>query len=428
MANGQHNRLATRRAAIRAMAAGTVGAIGCSAVKGVCAIRGPEDGSVAKPERRSATGAFRVDQQAAGSEVWQVTTGEFRQSNIYCEIPYCSSDGRYFVYERRNPSLPGRNNTEFMVVELRSWKQHRLDNGIGIQGSAISHEGTFYYLKQVDSGTAGIMQADLATGKSKMIGHLKGPESLTSLGTVSADARHYACGIRLDDKYTSFGILLVDLKRGDQVILDRDPFILNPHPQFEPGESKQVMIQHNRGGKYNPDGKLERLVGPEGATLYLLSVHDGKRTTLQVGRPFTTPITGHEAWIGKTKEILLTVAARGEYLPEKGNLLAVRADAPARLVAGGYRFNHVGVSRCGRFFCCDDWRGTCRLVIGSIKTGKTAVVCESGASMGRPQNTHPHAYLTPDLKWLIFNSDRRGFPHIHAAGVPESMIEELSGT
>ena len=96
------------------------------------------------------------------------------------------------------------------------------------------------------------------------------------------------------------------------------------------------------------------------------------------------------------------------------------------MVARGYWFQHVGVSRCGRFFCCDDWQGTCKVVIGSIKTGKTAVVCESKASRKRGQNTHPHPYLTPDLKWVIFNSDRSGFPHVHAASVPEQTIAELS--
>ena len=43
-----------------------------------------------------------------------------------------------------------------------------------------------------------------------------------------------------------------------------------------------------------------------------------------------------------------------------------------------------------------------------------------------PQHTHPHAYLTPDLKWIIFNSDSSGSPHVHAASVPEGMIAELS--
>ena len=67
-----------------------------------------------------------------------------------------------------------------------------------------------------------------------------------------------------------------------------------------------------------------------------------------------------------------------------------------------------------------------KLVIGSIGTGKASVLCESKASMGRAQNTHPHAYLTPDLKWVIFNSDRSGFPHIHAARVPDGLIKSLS--
>jgi hypothetical protein len=166
------------------------------------------------------------------------------------------------------------------------------------------------------------------------------------------------------------------------------------------------------------------LVGEEGATLYLLDIADGKRTTLQVGKPYTTPATGHEAWIGDTHEILLTVSASGDFAPEKGNLLAVKAGQPARVVSDGYRFSHVGTSVCGRFFSCDDG-ATGDVVIGSIRTGKNAVVCHSESSFGRAQNTHPHPYLTPDLKWVIFNSDRSGEPQTHVATVPEGMIEEL---
>ena len=95
-------------------------------------------------------------------------------------------------------------------------------------------------------------------------------------------------------------------------------------------------------------------------------------------------------------------------------------------MAKGYRFNHVGVSRCGRLFSCDDWKPPYPIVIGSTKTGRTAVVCESKTKPSRSQSTHPHAYLTPDLKWVIFNSNRSGFPHVYAASVPEGMIGELA--
>ena len=105
-----------------------------------------------------------------------------------------------------------------------------------------------------------------------------------------------------------------------------------------------------------------------------------------------------------------------------------RTDRNPRTVSGGYRFNHVGVSRCGRFFCCDDFQGSHKLVIGSIASGKSAVVCESHTSPNRSQSSHAHGYLTPDLRWVIFNSNRTGFAHIYAASVPEGMIEQLLET
>jgi hypothetical protein len=98
------------------------------------------------------------------------------------------------------------------------------------------------------------------------------------------------------------------------------------------------------------------------------------------------------------------------------------------VVAKGYRFAHVGVSRCGRLFSCDDFQGAYKAVIGSNQTGKTAVVCETKSSPTRSQSTHPHPYLTPDLKWVIFNSNRSGFPHVHAASVPDGMVAQLLKT
>ena len=370
-----------------------------------------------------ADGAIRLERQASGSEIWQVTTERFHQSNIYCEVPYCSRDSRYFAYVRRNPKLSA-NRTELMMVELGTWKQHRLDTMVGMSGLAITHGGVLYYLKQAGDDFD-LVRADLGEGTPERVYRLKDGLRIRSLGTVSPDGRYYAGGAKTDPGWKMFDVALVDLQKGEQRILDRDPYILNPHPQFDPGETKQLMIQHNRGGVFSPEGKLERLVGPQGATLYLLSVPDGTRTELRVGKPHTTPVTGHEAWVGTTGEILLTVSAGGDYAPEKGNLLGVRAGQDPRVVTKGYRFNHVGVSRCGRLFCCDDWQGTTTVVIGSVRTGKSAVVCESMASRKRGQNTHPHAYLTPDLKWVIFNSDRSGFPHVHAASVPDGMIEEL---
>jgi hypothetical protein len=248
---------------------------------------------------------------------------------------------------------------------------------------------------------------------------------LWSFATVSPDGRYYAVGQRLDDSFQRFGILLVDLKAGTHRVLDEDPYIINPHPQFEPGDGRHILRPHHRGGQFGTDGRKARTAGPEGSTLYLLSVEDGVRTPLPVGKPYTTMITGHQVWIGTTREILLSVAAQDDFAAEKGNLLRIRPGQPAQAVGKGYVFNHVNVSRCGRYFCCDDWRDKTKLVIGSLRTGRKVEVCESGASRSREPNTHPHAYLTPDLTWVIFNSDRTGEPHVYAARVPGPLIKQL---
>jgi hypothetical protein len=389
-----------------------VGAAGCAKI-------------VRARQRVSPTSGVFVEKQPTGSEIWQVTTEEFSHSNIYGEVPYCSKDSRCFVYGRTNPKLSG-NDTEFMAVELGSWKQHRLDVAAGRSGCAISPDSVFYYIKRAGGDRLELMRADLSRGTPETVYQLKDGLRIRSLGTVSRDGRYYAGGTLEDPQWALFGIALIDLEKGEQSIIDRDPFILNPHPQFEPGEGRTLMIQHNRGGKYTPDGQRVRLTGPEGATLYLLSVPDGKRTELKVGTPYTTPCTGHESWIGDTKEMLLSVSASGDYAAEKGNLLGVKAGGSARVVSCGYTFGHVGVSRCGRLFSCDDWRDPYKLVIGSNQTGKSAVVCESKSRPTSNQSTHPHPYLTPDLKWLIFNSNRSGFPHIYAASVPEGMVEAIT--
>ena len=407
----------TRRAALCGFAMGICG----TAATGRAALAAAAEGRTPPTTHNQPSPLERLPN---GVEIWQVTTEEYAQSNIYCEVPYCSASSRYFVYARVNPQLKN-NRTELMVVELGTWKQHRLDVAVSTAGLAISPKGVLYYLKRSGSEELELLRADLDEGTPQVVYRRKQEQWVRSLGTVSPDENYYAGGVVTGSRWDEFGIVLVDLKTGNEQIIDRDPFILNPHPQFDPGPRRQLMIQHNRGGKYTPEGKLERLVGEEGATLYVLSAPEGKRTELQEGKPYTTACTGHEAWIGQTGQMLLTVSASGQFASERGNLLAVSPGSAARVVAKGYRFNHVGVSRCGKLFSCDDWQPPYNVVIGSIATWRTAVVCASHTKPDRDQSTHPHPYLTPDLKWVIFNSNRSGRSHVYAASVPPQMIEQL---
>ena len=405
----------TRRYVLRQMA----GSLAASAfLPSVARAQEPKSTTAESP---ATTPGAVIAREPNGAEVHQVTTARLAHSNIYCEIPYCSRDSRYFVYQQTNPSLKD-NRTEFIVVELGTWKEYRLDVAISLSGCAMTSNGVFYYLKR-DGKELTLMRADLSQGTPQAVYRRKDGPWVRSLGTVTSDGRYYAGAVGLDDQYQMFGAMLLDIQKGEEGIIDRDPYIFNAHPQFDPGQGKWLMIQHNRGGKFTREGKMEQLVGREGATLYVVSVPDGKRTELKIGQPYTTSCTGHEAWIGTSGEILLSVSARGEFAPEKGNLLGIRPGGEYRVVAKGCSYNHLGATRCGRLFSADDYRGAHNVVIGSTRTGRTAVVCPSKTSPTRDQSTHAHPYLTPDLKWAIFNSNRSGWPHVYAARIPDDIIK-----
>jgi len=412
------NKTMTRRAALRRLAGS------CATAAFVPALAPSLQASARAADLPAKVAGAVIAREPNGTEIHQVTTERLRQSNIYCEIPYCSRDSRYFVYQRTNPALTD-NRTEFMVVELGTWKQHRLDVAASAGGCAMSPDGTFYYLKRVGNERA-IMRADLAAGTPQEAFRRPGGPWVHSLGTVTSDGRYYAGGVTIERQQPAlFGIALVDFRNGEEMVIDHDPRIFNPHPQFDPGRGKWLMIQHDRNRTVGPGGKSP-ITSPDGATLYLLSAPEGKRAPLQIGRPYTTSCTGHEAWIGTTGEMLLSVVASGDFAPDKkGSLLAIRPGGAHRVVAGRYFYNHVGVSRCGRLYSTDDYRDDFNIVIGSRRTGHSAVVCASKTWPTNQQNTHPHAYLTPDLKWVIFNSTRSGWPHVYAARVPDGMVSGL---
>jgi hypothetical protein len=172
------------------------------------------------------------------------------------------------------------------------------------------------------------------------------------------------------------------------------------------------------------------LVGKEGATLFLLGIPDGKVTRLQVGPPHTYSISGHEAWIGFTKEILLTLNIPEDYDRGKGPIVGVRAGAPAWEICAPWQMNHIGLEPSGRLFCADACEPD-EIIIGSPATNRAAVVCPARASYRRARerrawaDSHPHAYISPDLKWVVFNSDRTGTQQIYCAALPPALVASL---
>ena len=203
MSDGQPKRSITRRTAVKSMITAVAGAAVTSSAK--AADDGRQTASRAKLAKPS--GAKRIELQPTGSEIWQIET-QLRYSHTYASIygerSWCSADSRYFVYLRQNEYLWSRNNHEYMLVELGTWRRRRLDVSTGRRGVAISHSGVFYYLKHfADDDTVYLMRANLDDPRPEKLVPIR--RFMLTLGTATTDGRYYAYGTVLDPTWKRFG-------------------------------------------------------------------------------------------------------------------------------------------------------------------------------------------------------------------------------
>lgn len=376
----------------------------------------------------------------SGAEIVQLTSAPAIHENIYGEVPYSDPSSRYIIYTCAAPTEHAGGHTpharlEVWRADLRTKRITPVcDNATGIRGVAVSPDQRYFYCqREYAEGEFEILRTEIATLQQKSY-RIEGLPEVRSLGSMAPDNTTYVSALRLDKQL--FGILKADLEAGSYAVIHEGTEICNAHPQIEPGAGNDILIQHNRGCEFDEQGNIIRSVGDIGATLYLIDSDGGNYRELPVGEPYTWFCQGHQCWTSRTGDILLTIsmprlvgkgseiAGRLEVI-SKGNLLRLRpGDAEAEVVARGYYYWHPSVSADARFFVADTIPSGA-LVVGSLQTGRVRELCLSGASLGGPQYTHPHPYFTPDRKWVIYNSDCTGIPHVYAASVPDGLLEDL---
>lgn len=361
-----------------------------------------------------------VEELPNGVNVFQATYNDVIKSNIYCEFPWCPPDSHGFVYQQSNPEH-APNTREFVFCDFGTWEKHVVGRG---SGDCTMSRGRLYFQRTNEKNRRELVRADLTSGEEQVWDIPDGVPVTSRMG-ISCDDRYIAYSERISWSPQRFGIGICDLHNGQTDLICEDPWLNNSHLQFEPGKGRQLLIQHNRGSVYTPDGKCEVLVGPEGCTLFLLDVPDGKITRLPLGPPDTASCSGHEAWLGESGDVILTLNIVEDYDHGKGPIMLAKPDGTTQQLCAPWEMNHIGSVPSGRIFCADTYHPD-EIIIGSPYTDKVAVVCTAQTSYQRsPYDSHPHAYISPDLKWVIFNSDRSGGPQVYCAAVPPEMIAEL---
>lgn len=357
----------------------------------------------------------------SGAALRQFTSSPQIHMNIYGEVAYMDAASRYAMFTRANRSYGP---VEVWRLDLeRQWITPVYEGVQSLSGMAVSPDHSLFCCIEIhDPGRFDILVWDIASLELRRVG-VEAASPPRSLGSLGPDNRTYIyCTRRWPDHPV---IMKVDLTTGTTEAIHDGPEIFNAHPQIDPADGQDILIQHNRGGTFDDEGNYLKLVGEQGATLYLIDRDGGNLRTLPVGKPDTAACQGHQSWLGHTGEILLTVSGNRQAMETDGCLLALRpGDEAARVVAKGCYYWHPNATKDGRFFV-SDVSGTGEIMVGSLRTGRTRRLCWSGASCGAPQYTHPHPYFSPDAKWVLFNSDRTGMTQIWGAQVPAGLLEEL---
>lgn len=368
-----------------------------------------------------------------GARITRLTSAPVISNNIYCEVPYGSPDGKRIIIVR-SAGLPPNPECGLYVADL---ERLRLTRVPGFKHGENAAWGEWVYGVNDHDDIEAFSMLTFERRIAFPAGRWAGPGK-PRVSSVSPGDRYIVYSAILPGP--SVGIGLINLAEKTNRIIFEHPEVVNPHAQFDPVEGKLILIQHNRGSKTAPDGTIERLVGEQGTTLFTISL-DGKTIQpLPAGPPHTAPCTGHECFIADTGRVAFTVmwddfnvpGALDDQYPE-GNLLAAAPgdDKPVCFRAPEHRFNHLSVSRCGRYWLCDSYYhgipGPIPLVVGNFESGKYhALIRNCGASCGGAQFSHPHAYFTADNRRVIFNADPDGIPHVFMAEIPEGFLESLA--
>jgi hypothetical protein len=357
-----------------------------------------------------------------GARLVQLTSAALISHDIYCEERYTSADGSRLAFLRSPLGGPPE---QLWLCDLRTLEVACLSETIVGFPTSPLYGDSLFFARPTTSSKRVLTRVHLKTLEMDDVFDLSEcPHMRWLVSSISPDERYYVSNFRV--KGNIWGLYRVDLQRGTWEPFHEHKDICNPHPQFEPSRGDDILVQLNNGSIIDDEANIIQLVGEEGATLYAIDRDGGNERPLPVGKPFTGGVTGHECWVARTGKVLLSAADE-----RKGALyLAAPGAKSAECLWKGLIFCHVAASNDGRYFIADCYSGYDveslahgKIYVGSMATCRMLPLCDVG--LASAQFTHPHAYMTPDNRYVIFNSCRTGVGQVWAAEIPAGFLGAL---
>jgi len=362
----------------------------------------------------------------------RLTSSLYHHINIYCEHGFASPDGRRVAILRSPCADPRLPPSDLLVADLYSLQLSVLERNItSVVVATAAWSGWIYYL----NSNRELMRANLCTLEKEVVWTQWPFDPDFILHTVSPDLR-FLVGQMMQRNFKT-ALVRIDMVEKAWEVIYEDYEISNAHPVYNPVHGRDLVAMKVGGFAVNDRQEVKELGTPRMVAHFFIG-SDGKNLRrLPFGRP-QFPNSGHSGWMADTGK-LATVSNiswegnRATHCPETpdGNIFFAgpEDETPHHFRAPEYCFNHIGVSKCGRYFVAESYSalpGPIPLVVGNFETGKyRPLLTDCKASGGAAAVGHPHAYFTADSKHVIYNANPSMVGHVWAARIPEEFLKSL---
>jgi len=256
-------------------------------------------------------------------EVFQITPDETTNANLYPGTPVFLADRCSFVF-RSGPEL------RICYPEDGFASKTIVPAGQGGGSGLMSGDGRYLYYganRKTNPGDAfTLLRCDIESGKVDTILSLLTVPGTSLPGkqirwdgacaTISADDKRAATLVYLGDGIkpnSPFGILVIDLEKGEAAVVAEDPEFPSAHLQYckAPEAGHDLMVQHAHGALHDETGKSIRNLGPpefKGVDVHVIRDDGTGWRDMPWGRDGQESCIGHQFWRGSgTSAVSITL-------------------------------------------------------------------------------------------------------------------------
>ena len=392
----------------------------------------PTEGEIAMPLTWMGEAYDYPADPETGVTTVRLTTSLYHHINVYCEHSFSSPDGRRIAILRSRFADPRIPPSDLLVADLYTLRLAMLEPEItSYVVATASWSGWIYYL----NSRRELMRVNLSTLDKEVVWTAWPFDPDFIFHSVSPDLR-FMIG-QMQQRNFKTALVRIDLVEKDWKVIYEDYEISNAHPQYNPIHGRDIIVMKAGGYAVNDRQEVKYLDTPNITTHFYINNEGQNVRMLPFGGEHCPNSTGHSGWMGDTGKMACVCAWDGSHFtldprfPDGNIFFASPGDKePQCFRTPGYMFNHIGISRCGRYFVSESYAdglpGPVPLVVGNFQTGKyRLLLSNSKASGGAAAVGHPHAYFTADNKHVIFNADPTLIGHVWAARIPEGFLESL---